>query len=37
MVKLMHDIVNVTIAKVVNAIDYNSIDCDEITGVDNQS
>jgi hypothetical protein len=37
MAKLMHDIVNVTIAKVVNAIDYNSISCDESTCVDNQS
>jgi hypothetical protein len=37
MVKIVHDIVNVTIAKVVNAIGYISISCDEITYVDNQS
>jgi hypothetical protein len=37
MVKIMHDVVNVAIAKLVNAIDYISIYCDEITSVDNQS
>jgi len=37
MAKIMHDIVNVAFAKVVDAINYISISCDEITSVDNQS